>query len=100
VSGDQKDGSGEPKKAKKKPSEQVVRWRDTENPDTKAKITISAEAAKVNPKKRGAATRFSIYKTGMTVADYIEASKKAGNSGALAMADVRWDMAAGFISVK
>lgn len=53
------------------------------------KITL---IAKENPKRAKAAERFALYKTGMTIGDYIA----AGGT----MADVRWDVKQNFISVK
>ena len=57
------------------------------NDDMKIKVL-----AKENPKRAGAAARFALYKDGMSVGEYIKA-------GGL-MADVRWDVKQGFISVK
>lgn len=45
-----------------------------------------------NPKRAEAATRFDLYRTGMTVAAYIEAGGQRR--------DVVWDMAQGWITVK
>lgn len=104
VVGDQKPVKGEDQKTaptgdkkKREPSDTVKKWKEQENFPLTAKITVVATE---NPKRRGAATRFAIYKDGMTVGDYIEASHKAGASKALAAADVRWDHVAGFINVK
>jgi chemotaxis protein histidine kinase CheA len=46
---------------------------------------------KENPKRADAARRFALYKTGMTVGEYIEAGGYP--------ADVRWDIKQGFIAV-
>jgi hypothetical protein len=83
-------------KTKRKASEQVQRWKDTPTFKPEQKITVIATE---NPKRRTAAKRFDLYKNGQTVAEYVEASKKAGNAAALANADIRWDHAAGFIKV-
>jgi hypothetical protein len=47
--------------------------------------------SKENPKRGNAATRFSLYKSGMTVADYVAAGGK--------VQDVAWDSKKGFIKV-
>lgn len=86
----------EGEKAKRKASDTVVKWRATKAFPHEGVIKMIATN---NPKSRGAKDRFALYKDGMTVGQYIEASHKAGNSKALATADVRWDVAAGFISV-
>lgn len=52
------------------------------------KITL---LTKENPKRGGAATRFSLYKSGMTVADYVAAGGK--------VQDVAWDSKKGYIKV-
>jgi hypothetical protein len=102
-SGDQKavKTEGEPK-AKRKPSATVIAWKALKNFPVDAKITINGDHTTNNPKRRDAARRFSLYKNGMTVGQYLEAAKKATPpiSGALANADIRWDVAAGFITVK
>lgn len=46
-----------------------------------------------------AAQRFSLYRDGQSVQEYIEESMRAGNSAALAKADLMWDWNHGFISV-
>lgn len=94
---DAKPGEPATPKAKKKASDTVVKWRATKAFPHEGVITLIATN---NPKSRGAAARFAIYKNGQTVGQYIEASHKAGNSKALAAADVRWDVAAGFIKVE
>jgi len=55
-------------------------------PEMKVKLLVTE-----NPKRAGAATRFALYKDGMTVAKYLE----LGGT----MADVRWDAKQKFISV-
>lgn len=57
-----------------------------------AVITVLAQT---NPKKRGAAVRFSYYYTGMQVSEYVD---KVGDHAA-ALADIRWDEAKGWISI-
>lgn len=88
----------EPEKAKKakKVSGQVSRWKAQKAFPLEAKIT---EVRKENPKRKSAAGRFALYEEGMTVGDYIKKSNEAGNTKALAMADIRWDHVAGFITV-
>jgi hypothetical protein len=71
----------------------VARLKET----PQGKITV---LAKENPKRAGAAKRFALYKTGMAVADYIKAAVKIGASESYANADIRWDVAHGFISVR
>lgn len=55
-------------------------------PEMKVKLLVTE-----NPKRAGAATRFALYKDGMTVAKYLE----LGGT----MADVRWDVKQKFVSV-
>ena len=55
-------------------------------PEMKVKLLVAE-----NPKRAGAATRFALYKDGITVAKYLE----LGGT----MADVRWDAKQKFISV-
>lgn len=56
-----------------------------------------------DPKKRGeSAKRFACYRPGMTMAQYLEAATAAGVNEkpvkkALALSDLRWDYAHGFI---
>jgi hypothetical protein len=98
VPGDQKGVKATAKsQAKKKTSEQVIKWRAQPKFQLTQKITV---LAKENPKSRGAADRFAIYKDGMTVQQYIDAFKERKLPAALAMADMRWDFVAGFIEVK
>ena len=52
------------------------------------KITL---ISKENPKRGGAAERFKLYKSGMTVAEYIAAGGK--------VQDVAWDSKKGYIKV-
>lgn len=81
---------------KKAPSQQVANWRAQKAFEPGQKITIL-----VKDKKRGKAKdRFSLYKDGMTVADYQKAQTEAGWTAKLAMADMRWDYVAKFIDVK
>jgi hypothetical protein len=97
-SGDQKDAKA---KTKKKLSATVVEWHRI----TKAKeaatgtIRLTDKGKADKPKRAKAMDRFKLYRDGMTVAEYIEESHKAGNSKALAQADVRWDVAKGLITV-
>jgi len=53
-------------------------------------ITVVATS---NPKRKGTLTytRFELYKTGMTIADYIKAGGRTG--------DINYDIIAGFITV-
>jgi len=97
VSGDQNEVK---RKRVRKPSATVTAWKNQENFPVDAVITINGDYATKNPKRRDAARRFSLYKDGMTVADYITTAKEAGISGALATADVRWDAVKGYITVK
>jgi len=63
-----------------------------------AVITVSPEALAKNPKSRIAAERFSLYKTGQTVGEYIALSgEKYGK--AQAERDTRWDAMKGWITV-
>jgi len=55
-------------------------------PEMKVKLLVTE-----NPKRAGAATRFALYKDGITVAKYLE----LGGT----MADVRWDVKQKFVSV-
>lgn len=102
--GDQKDAT-----TPKKVSAKVTEWRDA----NKAKlyrsgtIMVSTEAKAKNPKrnkdqnKPGAASRFALYRDGMSVAEYVsevnEVKKYA--SKAQAQSDVVWDVVHGFISL-
>lgn len=55
----------------------------------------------VNPKKVGSAshTRFQLYASHSTVADYVAACIAAGQSRRNATADIAWDLKHGFIAV-
>lgn len=92
------DQKGTPK-AKKKISETVTNWKAKDLPAETAKIKILVPASQ-NPKRGDALRRYSLYKDGMTVKEYIEAAKNAGIRAGLAQADIRWDMVKGFIEVK
>jgi hypothetical protein len=89
------DGETPPKKPKKI-SAQVANWKAQKAFPLTAKIT---KVLKECPKRKDAARRFSFYKEGQTVGDYIKVAKENEITGALAMADVRWDHVAGFIHV-
>ena len=84
----------------RKESPTVKKWKETKDPALTAIITVMGEFATKNPKRKDAARRFGLYKTGQTVEQYIQVCKDNGITPALARADVRWDMAAGFISVQ
>lgn len=98
TSGDQKDAKP---KSKKKLSPTVVEWhRITKAKEAASgKITLTDKGKADKPKRNKAMDRFKLYRDGMSVAEYIEESHKAGNSKALAQADVRWDVAKGLITV-
>lgn len=99
--GDQNDASKATKKAKKKPSPGYLVYKSTKLPEPTAKIKVLVSQGDDCPKKRNARTKFDIYENGMTVAEYVEASHaKLKTPKATAQADVRWDLAHGFISVK
>jgi hypothetical protein len=97
--GDKKDDGSKPK-TKKKISATVTKWRalPKEIPDAKAKIKIIRTDK--NPKRGKAADRFTLYKDGMSAAEYIELSHSKGNPKAMAREDIRWDLASGFIELK
>lgn len=97
TSGDQKEATT---KKNRKVSKTVIAWRAQENLPANGVITVKPEHLAKNPKSRGAAVRFALYKSGMTVEAYVKIAKENGISGALANADVRWDVAAGFITVE
>lgn len=61
-------------------------------------ITVTAER---NPKGKGtkSARRFDLYRSGMTVADYIAATAPLGGGRRKAIRDIAWDIAHGFITV-
>src|SRR5215469_9466512 len=69
--GSGKDGA----KKTRKFSEQHNRYVATENFPDNAVITINRAVYEAKPKRRDAATRFSWYKDGMTVAEYKAAFK-------------------------
>jgi hypothetical protein len=54
-----------------------------------------------NPKRGAAATRYALYRDGMTVGDYVKAVTEANpkNNRGLAIADLAWDTNHGFITV-
>jgi hypothetical protein len=89
------EGETPPKKAKKT-SAQVANWKAQKAFPLEAKIT---KVMKECPKRKDAARRYSFYKEGQTVGEYIKLAKENNITGALAMADVRWDHVAGFIHV-
>lgn len=89
---------GTEKKARKL-SGTYLKYREVEAFKPEQVITVVVPASD-GPKRKAAQTRYELYKSGMTVGQYIEASKKAGNSASLASNDIRWDMVKGFISVK
>lgn len=62
------------------------------------RITVVAEG---NPKAVGSksARRFALYRTGMTVAEYIAAVAPLGGGRRKAVRDITWDTAHGFITV-
>jgi hypothetical protein len=62
------------------------------------KITVVADT---NPKAKGSKShkRFGLYKTGMTVADYVTAATKLGGGRRKAIRDITWDSAHGFIKL-
>jgi hypothetical protein len=95
--GAKEDQKSAPAKGTKKVSGTVAKWRaqDAFQPGQKIHLLVQG-----NPKRRGAAERYAEYKEGMTVAQYQEAMKAKGSSPKLAMADMRWDYAAGFIDIK
>lgn len=80
-----------PKAAKKAPNKAPGKRRDT----SQQYITVYANYKTENPKRGTAAQRFTHYKDGMTVDEYIA---KVGDRG-LALADVRWDVKQGFIKL-
>jgi hypothetical protein len=53
-----------------------------------------------DPERGKSAIRFSLHRSGQTVKRYIEKSVEAGNTRALAVADLKWDVEHKFISVK
>jgi hypothetical protein len=69
-----------------KPNEPVKRVRYNKD----SVITI---VATTNPKRKGTLTytRFALYKSGMTIADYVKAGGRTG--------DINYDIIAGYITV-
>jgi hypothetical protein len=88
-----------PKKAKKEPNAAVRKFLAQPDLPLEKKIKILIPATENKPKTRKALIRYRLYEDGMTVGDYIEKSKKAGNTGNVASRDVRWDYTKGFIDV-
>jgi hypothetical protein len=97
TSGDQNDA---PAKPKRKKSAGYLAYVATPDQPLTGKITFLGDCATKNPKRRNAATKFALYKNNMTVGEYIEASVAIGTAKAVAMDDVRWDIAHNFITVK
>ena len=60
----------------------------------KIKVLVSE-----NPKRGKSRDRFALYRNGISVADYVARSVKAGNPATLAKADLRWDVAKKLIAV-
>ena len=59
-------------------------------------ITLVAPNGKSGKSK----ARYDLYRSGMTVAEYADAVKAGGHGGkTLANADLRWDVARGFITI-
>jgi hypothetical protein len=94
-----KGDKGDTPKKKRTWSAHHLAWKATKDfPGSARIVVLSAE----NPKKRGAARKFAIYKRGpegMTVDEYIEASHKTGVSKATAKEDIKWDWTAGFTQI-
>jgi hypothetical protein len=82
----------------KKKSDTVVKWRAQDGFKPEQVITL---LSKDNPKRRGAGERFAKYTDGMSVQAYIDVMKESMKRTAKqTMGDIRWDYAAGFISIK
>jgi hypothetical protein len=96
TSGDQKSVPVVKAKKARKFSETFIKWKALKNFPVEAKISL---LVKENPKRMDAARRFSFYKEGMTVAQYLAVTKEHNIRPALANADIRWDYAAGYIMV-
>lgn len=62
------------------------------------KITVLADT---NPKTKGSKShkRFGMYKTGMTVGEYVATASKLGGGRRKAIRDITWDTAHGFIKL-
>jgi hypothetical protein len=104
VPGDQNDTpeGDTPAKSKKPktPSPTVVAWKMLEKPATNGVIRIMANYATQNPKRKTAGERFSYYRDGMTVQQYLDTMKAHGRTNAMCWLDIKWDIAAGFIDVE
>lgn len=89
-------------KGKKKHSPTFLAFRDLQKAKayTSGNITITDKGRGEKPKAKNALAKFRLYRDGMSVAEYIEASHKFGTSKATAQADIRWDVAKGLIEVK
>ena len=61
---------------------------------------VNAKGEINNPKRGAAATRFALYRDGMTVGEYIAAVTKAGVKSAVATADLKFDAARNFIAIQ
>lgn len=61
---------------------------------------VNAKGEIDNPKRGAAATRFALYRDGMTVGDYIKAVTAAGGKSAVATADLKFDVARNFIAIQ
>jgi hypothetical protein len=88
-------------KGSKKKSPTVVAWQalQKEKAYISGTIHLTDKGRADNPKRKNALVKFKLYRDGMTVTEYIEASHKIGTSKATAQADVRWDVAKGLITV-
>jgi prevent-host-death family protein len=53
-----------------------------------------------NPKRRGSAERFALYRDGMTVQDYIDAVARRGDPERVALDDISWDLNRDFIALR
>jgi hypothetical protein len=92
--------AGDQKSAPKKViTKTVAAWRAQKAFEPTLKIYL---LRKDNPKRAKAAVRFSLYKDAMTVQQYIDIMKDQtpSRTAKATMADIRWDVAAGFIEVK
>lgn len=101
---DQSDVSSTAKK-KKGTSKTVVAWRAMKEavPEDR-KITVKPEFRAKNPKRgkgpHSAGERFARYQDGMTVKQYTEVMHSVANrTPAQTMGDIKWDIAAGFITI-
>lgn len=57
-------------------------------------------AVRINPKRGKAATRFALYRDGMTVGEYIHACVDKGDKPGVATADLKFDLARNFIVIQ